>query len=383
MDSGIDIKAVLMANLLSFMLMVLLFSTNYWRKNSRNKEDRLLLYMIIICMVTCISDPITYIVDGHDGLIFTIVVYASNSWIFVVNLIVGPIWVTLISEHLGVIVNKVHKLVLSIVCALGFITLVANLFVPLVFSVDSGNVYARGPLYWLFMVIEFFFITDGLIIYFRAKSRGGMLKFFPLWQFLIPVIVGILVQTIFYGVSAIWPCFTVAVCGLVLSLQNELVFKDSLTGIYNRSYLDNLKNQITDSNKGSLTVMMLDMNEFKSINDNHGHAAGDDALISASNIISKAVGNLGTVIRYAGDEFVILLNTQDEEMVNNCISDIRTSIDEFNKNAGKAYRLSVSIGQCPMNLNEQTIDEILNKVDRLMYEDKMNYYKMNDRRKRR
>lgn len=64
----------------------------------------------------------------------------------------------------------------------------------------------------------------------------------------------------------------------MLALQNENIFIDKLTGLYNRYYLDKISGKL--KRKRKITMMMLDMNDFKSINDNFGHSQGDDALVS-------------------------------------------------------------------------------------------------------
>ena len=172
--------------------------------------------------------------------------------------------------------------------------------------------------------------------------------------------------------------------GLVLSFQNESVFRDGLTGLYNKMYLDNLKNRLTDKGSGEYILMMLDMNHFKSINDGFGHSEGDVALKTISGILSRAIGMDGTIIRYAGDEFVILMNTNNMELAKEKIKDIHSRLLKYNETSGKPYQLSVAIGCSSVDLKHQTIDEILCDVDQKMYEDKREFYTRHaefDRRK--
>jgi diguanylate cyclase (GGDEF)-like protein len=103
---------------------------------------------------------------------------------------------------------------------------------------------------------------------------------------------------------------------LLYFLQNvgkdpsRLIFEDELTGIYNRRFLlnyfeykiswDSLENQ-------PVSLIMLDVDYFKQINDTHGHEAGDQALIWVATLLREVTGEAGLPIRYAGDEFIILL----------------------------------------------------------------------------
>ncbi|SHK86105.1 diguanylate cyclase (GGDEF) domain-containing protein [Fibrobacter sp. UWEL] len=134
----------------------------------------------------------------------------------------------------------------------------------------------------------------------------------------------------------------------------------------------------------NMTGIMLDLNGFKAINDTQGHSVGDQALISAAEIFRRGVEDLGIVIRYAGDEFIIMINSQDDIDISTCMSNIRDGFQEFNKNSGASYKLSVSMGFCKLNLDAISVDEFLNEIDSRMYEDKKAYYAKNtqvDRRR--
>jgi diguanylate cyclase (GGDEF)-like protein len=103
---------------------------------------------------------------------------------------------------------------------------------------------------------------------------------------------------------------------LLYFLQNvgkdpsRLIFEDELTGIYNRRFLlnyfeykipwDSLENH-------PVSLIMLDIDYFKQINDTHGHETGDQALIWMATLLREVAGEAGLPVRYAGDEFIILL----------------------------------------------------------------------------
>ena len=90
----------------------------------------------------------------------------------------------------------------------------------------------------------------------------------------------------------------------------DLAYIDDLTGLYNRRYLNiTLSEEIQNAKekKAKLSLFMIDYDGFKGINDTYGHLAGDRALIGIADILKKEVGESGTLIRYAGDEFTVLL----------------------------------------------------------------------------
>ena len=153
-----------------------------------------------------------------------------------------------------------------------------------------------------------------------------------------------------------------------------MIYHDQLTGLFNRSYLLYLLEKNAATPKFNITGVMIDLNGFKHINDEFGHAVGDDALVMSARILQSAVGNAGCVIRYAGDEFIILLNTQNREDVENCIAKIRDSFDKFNNAGVKPYSLFVSIGRHKFDMKNESVDTFINVIDARMYEDKKAFY---------
>jgi len=98
-------------------------------------------------------------------------------------------------------------------------------------------------------------------------------------------------------------------------ILDEKVHFDALTGIYNRRFLDDNIKRIINSlfrSHGSLSVMMLDIDYFKKYNDTYGHSMGDECLKSVAKALSETGRADDCVIRYGGEEFVVLLPNTDE-----------------------------------------------------------------------
>ncbi len=383
MGSQVNLPAVYIADLIGILLMCSLLWSNIWRMRIKNKENNLMLMTMLIVILACIADIVAFASDGRDGQGMFYAVYISNFLLYLANMIIGPIWIVMVLSHVSGHFPVSQKILVYSVCAVGTAVLIVNFFTGKVFFIDGNNVYGRGPLFWLYTVIQFVFIADGIVLYIIAKRKGGILKFFPAVQFVVPIFTGIIIQACFYGVSAIWPCLSVSVCGLVTSLQNENIFIDRLTGIYNRFYLDNLKQRVSRTKKTVFAAMMIDMNGFKNINDSFGHSTGDEALIAAATLLSEAVGYSGIVTRYAGDEFVIVLNTSNESNVEEIKEKIYSLLDRYNKESGKPYKLSVALGHSVLDLSTKTVDELLKEVDDKMYKNKQEYYQTHKEAERR
>ena len=379
----IYLREVYIADMLGIFLILGAIFSGAWKLQKKNNEDKVLLGIIILVIIACIADAITFSVDGHTGPAVKALAYVSNNILFLSNMAIGPLWVMLISLHINGVVSKFQRLFMFIVCGMITVLMIVNFFDPIVFDINERNVYIRGPLFMLKNLLEVILMADGVIIYLISRYRSGGVKFFPVLQFVCPIFICVCLQMFYYGISTIWVGIAVGYTSLMLALQNENIFIDKLTGLYNRYYLDKISGEL--KRKRKITMMMLDMNDFKSINDNFGHSQGDDALVSLAEVLEKTVGAKGTVVRYAGDEFVIILNNGDEEAAEKCKQLIKANLEEFNKRHKKKYKLSASIGVGVFDLEKGNVDKIMEKIDKLMYEDKRAYYALthNDRRRSR
>ena len=384
MEPLFNLESIFVTNVIGIVLIAVMIVCNLWRFQTRSRADKNLLMMMFLALTSCIADPFSYATKGMPGLLPRIVVYATSTWLFAANMLAGFFWVRFLSFHLNGGMPRFSRIALNAVVSLGLLLLLVNFFVPIVFSIDDNNLYSRSYLYSFFLIVDYLLIVNSLVTYFKAKARGGFLKFFPIWVYIVPIVIGGVVQSLYYGISVIPTSIAVSIAGVLASLQNEMIYHDQLTGLFNRYYLHYLLKKYVDRPKLNITGFMIDLNGFKHINDELGHAVGDDALYMSARILKSAVNNEGSVVRYAGDEFVILLNTQDDVVIEKCIAKIRDGFDKFNKNESKPYKLFVSIGFHKFDMKTESVDTFINVIDARMYEDKKAFYASHagmDRRK--
>ena len=151
----------------------------------------------------------------------------------------------------------------------------------------------------------------------------------------------------------------------------HLARHDNLTGLHNRSvFIDRLEHAIVSAkrNGGCLAVLFVDLDRFKHINDTHGHAVGDVALVQTARLLTSCVREVDTVARWGGDEFVILLEAMDEEHEARRVA--QTLIDRF----GRRMRvgeydidLGVSIGISMYPRDAFDAAELIQRADEAMY----------------
>lgn len=383
MTSSINLLAVLVTDSVGICLLLILMFTKGWYMPTRKKESRLLFLLMTAALFNCAADALTSILDGNPGIGYRAVLMMGNTYLYLFNLIVGIGIIQLIVSHIGRKIPKLQYVFFAIISVVEIILLIANFFTPLVFSLDEKNMYQREDLYMVFIIAGFFLIFYGYTFYFVSKLKNPSLGYFPAWQFLMPILIAVVVQMKVYGISLQPVSFAVAFAGLLTCLQNESIYIDKLTGVNNRYELDMLRKRRFRSKPEKMAALMLDLNGFKAINDTYSHEEGDCALVNFANILVNSTRGEGRVIRYAGDEFVIIFRKFKGESVEPYKEKILKAIEEYNKNSGKPYQISCAVGGQVFDYNGQEISEVISAIDNLMYSDKKEYYTKHNRRQNR
>lgn len=371
--------SVFTANIISLLLIATLYLSNR-QKMGRSRDMQFVLRMMGITAISNVADCCVFYLAGNTNPFVKALVFLSGSWLFLGNVLIGYTWAQFLVAHLNIPFTDTRKRIYRTGALIACILLAANLFYPLVFTVKNG-IYQRGPAYGLFLLFAALYILDSLYLYARCRKKVGTLKLFPVEVFLTPIAIGITVQALFLEISITWTSIAIAIAGVMTALKNESIFLDCLTGLHNRVYLEFLQQQADKKKDVWVSGIMIDLNGFKQINDSYGHSEGDAALMTAANLLLKSFSEYGVVTRYAGDEFVVMLNTTDEQLIQRLIEDAKRNFEEESSISGKPYRLSASMGYAISDLSAETIGDFMNRIDSQMYQDKLAYYKKNDRRR--
>ena len=370
--------SVLTANIISILLIGTLYLANR-QKAEYDRDMRLLQQMMVTIGIANISDCCVYYLAGSSNIVIKVLVFLSGSGLFLGNVMIGYLWAKFIMVHMNIPFSDIRRNIYRTIGLISIVLLVINIFYPLVFSVSDGR-YQRGFAYIIFLLFAAFYILDSLYLYVKRVKKNGSLKLFPVHIFLIPVILGVVIQTFFVEIAITWTSIAISVAGIMTALKNEIIFTDCLTGLYNREYLKFLHKRACNKKDCWVSGIMIDLNGFKQINDNYGHAEGDLALCIVADLLLKSFSEYGVVTRYAGDEFVIMLNTTDDQLIQKIIKSAKKNFVTENEKNDKLYQLSASMGYAITNLSNETIDDFMNRIDEQMYQDKMKYYEHNDRR---
>ena len=165
-------------------------------------------------------------------------------------------------------------------------------------------------------------------------------------------------------------------------MQNELNIKtkelellasqDPLTKLYNRRYFSSTSEHIFNlakREKNNLSIIMMDIDDFKSVNDTYGHEVGDNTLINIAEILTKYSRKSDVICRFGGEEFIVLLPSTSKENAQKVAKTFHNKIrNTIIQNKNKKIQYTVSIGISEINDNtDLNINEIINRADSALY----------------
>lgn len=148
-----------------------------------------------------------------------------------------------------------------------------------------------------------------------------------------------------------------------ISFYNKQIYKDPLTDVYNRRYFEEQLKGVAGLN----ALAMVDLDDFKAINDTFGHQAGDEALCKAAEVISSALDEDAHIIRYGGDEFLLIFHKISNENYVKKLENIRSLIQKVTLPDYPQVHLTISIGGVYC---EHYHNQAIQEADQMLYQAK-------------
>lgn len=356
--------------------MISILFSKHRRARSVTYDGKLFFLMCYFCFALCLLETAGFLLDGKLFAGARQLVIGVNVTLYFLSTALAFSWVCFVDYKLfGDHKRLQHRYPLlaipgGIICLMA----AANLFYPVFFEVNQANVYVRTPWFLLPYLVTYFYLTYGAVLACRYRKRVDKYLFMPVMVFLIPLYVGSIVQLLCYGLALIWPTTALGLIFLYINLQNGETFLDSLTNLYNRNFLLYYMERITKRGKRGphTTGIMLDINRFKHINDTYGHGQGDAVLQAVGNILLQAAGDDAVVIRYGGDEFVILLENATAERVQRINDGIQEALRAYNASGSAPLPVTLSAGTAEFDHTDMF--SFFQEMDRRMYDEKRTFY---------
>lgn len=355
------------------LLLVLLLSSSKERR-VRLVDDRLFEVMVLLTVLQCILETVGFAFDGREGEISYYMNYIFSTLCFMNNSAFAFIWAAYSDFKMYGDKTRLKKYYpfVAIPAAIVWVGCIVNFFTPVFFSITPvTNAYSRTLLFPLIYLIIYVYIFYGVIMVY-VKGRRDRAKAMPALLFVVPILIGSIMQFLFYGLSLISVGAAIALVSLYITLQGQASYVDTLSGLYSRNYLKIcLDSYLRKRNQDSeLAGIILDINRFKQINDQHGHLVGDDAIKTMGTVLLKSIPQDAAAVRYGGDEFLVLLWIKDRSDIQTVIDKIQSNLDEVNASGEKPYEIACSCGYDVYDRDRDFFNNFFARMDAIMYENK-------------
>lgn len=370
-------------------LMLLVFDL---RKKMKTRQDRSFIALLVTVVILLCGDVLSRCnPDGRDGTlnvlakVGTYTIFAGDPFGYGTTMMYIDSWISEPERKSG----KVMSCVVLAYILLNFTLVTVSEAAGLGWFYSFPNrIYERGPLYVArgLMNMGFCLVIGCYVLLRRQEIRTDYKKYvmaFPL----IVLFAGML--QVFVGGAAYEYAGTIFACLLLyIYVQNHNMDVDYLTGLMNRKGIDEeLKFRFRHAddkgigrdgrpgNGGVFTAYMLDLDFFKTINDDCGHESGDEALREMSELLRKAFGRNAIVGRYGGDEFMVINDAATHEEGKACVEKLSRLCESFNRAGKRPYRLGFSAGYEVFSKEKYPeLENYVRRLDQLMYEEKNRHH---------
>jgi diguanylate cyclase (GGDEF)-like protein len=351
----------------------------FYKRNFADTHDIGMLRRIeASLLVVLLSDIGMWLLDGRAGGLIRVMLYVINIINFLMAIVVAIQWL----EYAWFRIYRrempgIRKMVPALIpFGLTAVFILSSPWTGWSFYLDDANVYHRGEFAILqYLVLLAYLLGASVMALIQRKkeaARDRRAELLTIAFFTAPPLMGGLVQTAFYGLNLIWPCAVISSLLVLLNKAGEAISQDTITGLNNRRNLEKHLRQYDENQDRPVTLMMLDIDAFKRINDQHGHSAGDQAIMEAAQVLKKVFGGSSAFLsRFGGDEFVVVIPGADEGKAQAAITRIHASFEALSAEHSFPFQLSVSAGYAMSEKTGATrTAELLKTADKRMYEAK-------------
>lgn len=331
--------------------------------------------MVVANMVLIVIDILGWAFNGLQGFWNLQLNKWFNALLYVSAPAATSLWVLYTNYQVyqddKIITNT--KRVMIVLLLLNAAVSVLSVYTGWYFTVDAGNIYHRGNSFWIHITYNYALLAYAFFFVISKRHMIEKRYLFSLLLFFVPPLIGTLLQTFYYGISYNWTGMMLSLLIIYFNIQDRGLNTDYLTGAYNRRQLDGyVKAKMRNSTEeNSFSAILLDLDEFKQINDRFGHDAGDDALKDAVEIIRGSLRQNDFVARIGGDEFVAIIDINTQPMLEQTVKRIEEGVKTFNQNSKRPYSISFSMGYDIYDTRSKYMfDDFFKHIDMLMYNNK-------------
>lgn len=367
-------------NIICMIILAIVYIVLKGKKSALPARRVIFNRILVLNLIICIADIGSWLFDGKTFAGAYYVVHFCNGLFDLCLTWIGYLWLTYVEIRTSTFESDTKKRrileAIPLFIMVGF--LVTNPITNWIFSVDETNTYSRGDfmfIHWLISWGYLIWATVKVIVSIRrSSSRFEKRELLPMIWFIVPPAVAAILQMIFYGITSTQCGITISILILIMTFLGNEISTDTLTGLNNRRAFDNYLNDEIERGSLNPTILMCDVNNFKTINDTLGHSTGDLVLKKIAAVLKTSCNQSPVnafLFRYGGDEFVICGLSLSAYESQNLIDTIKRNLEEANNRAKDNLHLSISIGEASGICSTiEEVEMLISVADADMYKNK-------------
>lgn len=361
------------------ILLLMLTSRHMHNFKSMPVDQQIFNGIMFLNLLIFVFDTGMWLSDNQPLPALRLVNFISTTGYYLLNSLICLLWlmytdIKIYESKAGLVQRSRFYAIPAAVC---MALTIASPFTGWLFIIDESNRYIRGPLLIVMVLAALFYLGFSFCMAIKDTLENGLeannninllLVIYPLIMLAATAL-----QIRYFGFSVIWVCSMLCSASIYINIQNAEIFTDHLTGLYNRRHLDqHLQRRImVRHKKGPLFAILLDLDDFKKINDRFGHLVGDNALIRTGELLRKScINGEDFIARLGGDKFIIVGERSTAAEVADLIKVINNNVAAYNHSGRSSYTLKLSMGYAVFHKGD-TQDSFLAVADKAMYSNKL------------
>lgn len=370
----LNMGEIVVVNSAGALILFVAIMTRLKAKIERHASGRIMDVMYALALIALLFETASFAMDGKGGKGVNFLQYVFNGYLFLASCMMGALWVLYVDARIfhsakrlknwGIVLSVAYSVIIALIicdfCGVG-----------LIFSIAPNNVYSRGKFVGITYVFILACYIASIVLAIVAIKLGNHFRFFPIHCFILPCLIGTIVQYFFYGIAIGWFCISIALMFVQVQRANHNSFIDYLSGMYNRNYYQIIMNKLAKSRRNRFVGgVMLDIDGFKQINDEFGHSVGDEAIKTLGLVLANVSDKDTLAFRVGGDEFIVLHVGGNIKDVYAVKDEIEETLKRFNDMNDTPYSLRLSIGVYTCMTADTNPDDFHCRLDKKMYEQK-------------